>query len=75
MNGVAGWQVAGWDGKSAPELLTLERLDRDLFRNRLNQKNANDALFGGQVLALIFAEDGTLVASVAQEALLRPRKG
>lgn len=51
MNGVADGQVAGWDGKSAPELLMLERLDRDLFRNRLNQKNANDALFGGQVLA------------------------
>ncbi len=43
--------VAEWDGKSAPALLALERLDRDLFRNRLNQRNANDALFGGQVLA------------------------
>ncbi len=43
--------VDQWDGKSAPELLALERLDRDLFRNRLNQRNANDALFGGQVLA------------------------
>jgi acyl-CoA thioesterase-2 len=43
--------VKDWDGRSAPELLALERLDRDLFRNRLNQKNANDALFGGQVLA------------------------
>ncbi|WP_199556257.1 acyl-CoA thioesterase [Sandaracinobacteroides hominis] len=43
--------VADWDGKSAPALLALERLDRDLFRNRLNQRNANDALFGGQVLA------------------------
>ncbi len=43
--------VADWNGQSAPELLALERLDRDLFRNRLNQKNANDALFGGQVLA------------------------
>ncbi len=43
--------VEAWNGKSAPELLALERLDRDLFRNRLNQKNANDALFGGQVLA------------------------
>lgn len=46
-----GPAVAQWDGRSAPELLALERLDRDLFRNRLNQKNANDALFGGQVLA------------------------
>jgi acyl-CoA thioesterase-2 len=43
--------VEQWDGKSAPELLALERLDRDLFRNRFNQKNSNDALFGGQVLA------------------------
>lgn len=43
--------VAAWDGTSAPALLALERLDRDLFRNRLNQRNANDALFGGQVLA------------------------
>ncbi|MFN3370199.1 MAG: acyl-CoA thioesterase [Sphingomonadaceae bacterium] len=43
--------VGDWDGRSAPALLALERLDRDLFRNRLNQRNANDALFGGQVLA------------------------
>ncbi|MFQ3667078.1 MAG: acyl-CoA thioesterase II [Sphingomonadaceae bacterium] len=43
--------VAAWDGQSVPDLLGLERLDRDLFRNRLNQRNANDALFGGQVLA------------------------
>jgi acyl-CoA thioesterase-2 len=34
-----------------PDLLALERLDRDLFRNRINQSNANNALFGGQVLA------------------------
>ena len=43
--------VEDWDGRSAPDLIALERLDRDLFRNRLNQKNANNALFGGQVLA------------------------
>jgi len=43
--------VQQWDGKSAPELLALERLDRDLFRNTLNQRNMNDSLFGGQVLA------------------------
>ena len=43
--------VENWDGRSARALLALERLDRDLFRNRLNQKNANDALFGGQVLS------------------------
>ncbi|MCG2839701.1 acyl-CoA thioesterase II [Sandaracinobacter sp. RS1-74] len=43
--------VREWDGVSAPELIALERLDRDLFRNHLNQSNANDALFGGQVLA------------------------
>ncbi len=44
-------QVQEWDGHSVPELMTLERLDRDLFRNHLNQSNANGALFGGQVLA------------------------
>lgn len=43
--------VEKWDGRDARALLMLERLDRDLFRNRLNQKNANDALFGGQVLS------------------------
>lgn len=43
--------VKDWDGESARDLIALERLDRDLFRNRLNQKNANDSLFGGQVLA------------------------
>ena len=47
--------VSDWDGRSATELLALERLDRDLFRNRLNQRNANDALFGGQVLAQALA--------------------
>jgi acyl-CoA thioesterase-2 len=43
--------VDNWDGRNARALLDLERLDRDLFRNRLNQINANDALFGGQVLS------------------------
>jgi acyl-CoA thioesterase II len=43
--------VENWDGQDARALLALERLDRDLFRNRLNQQNANEALFGGQVLA------------------------
>ena len=43
--------VKEWDGQNARDLVALERLDRDLFRNRLNQKNANDSLFGGQVLA------------------------
>ncbi len=43
--------VLSWDGRSTPDLLALEQLDRDLFRNRLNQRNANGALFGGQVLA------------------------
>ncbi|MGL6042597.1 MAG: acyl-CoA thioesterase, partial [Sandaracinobacteroides sp.] len=47
--GMAG--VEQWDGKDVPALLSLERLDRDLFCNRLNQRNANGALFGGQVLA------------------------
>lgn len=44
-------ETLDWDGQDARALLALERLDRDLFRNRLNQRNANDALFGGQVLA------------------------
>jgi acyl-CoA thioesterase-2 len=62
--------VADWNGRSAPELLALERLDRDLFRNRLNQRNANDALFGGQVLAQALTaathtiEDGPDIRSV-----------
>ena len=43
--------VEDWDGRSVLDLIALERLDRDLFRNRLNQKNMNDSLFGGQVLA------------------------
>jgi acyl-CoA thioesterase-2 len=43
--------VDAWNGRSVPELLALEQLDLNLFRNRLNQRNANDALFGGQVLA------------------------
>lgn len=40
-----------WRGKDVGALLTLEQLDRDLYRNRLNQTNSNDTLFGGQVLA------------------------
>ena len=47
--------VEQWNGRDVPELLALERLDRDLFRNRLNQVNMNDALFGGQVLAQALA--------------------
>lgn len=43
--------VLPWDGRSAPALLALETLDLNLFRNRHNQRNANNALFGGQVLA------------------------
>ncbi|MGQ5700428.1 acyl-CoA thioesterase [Sandaracinobacteroides sp. A072] len=50
--GQTGEQLIGqWDGQNAPRLLALERLERDLFRNRLNQENPNNALFGGQVLA------------------------
>ncbi|WP_448586099.1 acyl-CoA thioesterase [Thermaurantiacus sp.] len=44
-----------WDGQSVPELLVLDALDLNLFINRLNQRNANDALFGGQVLAQALA--------------------
>lgn len=44
-------QVQKWDGMDVQALLRLERLDRDLFRNHLNQRNSNNALFGGQVLA------------------------
>jgi acyl-CoA thioesterase-2 len=58
--------VAAWDGRSAPALLALERLDRDLFRNRLNQKNANDALFGGQVLAQALTAATHSIADVAE---------
>ncbi|MCS6986985.1 MAG: thioesterase family protein [Sphingomonadaceae bacterium] len=47
--------VEPWDGRSVPELLELERLDLNLFRNRRNQANANRALFGGQVLAQALA--------------------
>ncbi len=47
--------IAQWDGRSVPELLALEPLDLNLFRNRLNQRNANGALFGGQVLAQALA--------------------
>ena len=43
--------VGLWDGVSAPDLMVLEQLDRDLFRNRLNHPNLNHSLFGGQVLA------------------------
>jgi acyl-CoA thioesterase II len=37
------------------DLLTLERLDDLLFRNRINQININGSLFGGQVLAQALA--------------------
>jgi acyl-CoA thioesterase-2 len=36
---------------SVIDLFTLERLDDQLFRNRINQTNVNGTLFGGQVLA------------------------
>jgi acyl-CoA thioesterase-2 len=47
--------IAQWDGRSVPALLALDALDLNLFANRLNQRNANDALFGGQVLAQALA--------------------
>jgi acyl-CoA thioesterase-2 len=61
--------VEQWDGKDARAMLLLERLDLNLFRNRFNQKNANDALFGGQVLAQALASanatvEGRLVHSL-----------
>lgn len=43
--------IEPWNGESVPALMSLERLDRDLFRNRLNQPNPNGSLFGGQVLS------------------------
>ena len=39
-----------WHDKSAEQLMSLERLDDDLFAAQYNQVNANGRLFGGQVL-------------------------
>lgn len=45
----------GWADFNIVELLTLEPLDDLLFRNRVNQRNINGALFGGQVIAQALA--------------------
>ncbi len=44
-------QPSKWDGLDIKPLLDLERIDTDLFRNRVNEINMNQALFGGQVLS------------------------
>lgn len=44
-----------WDETGIVDLVTLEPLDELLFRNRVNQRNVNGALFGGQVLAQALA--------------------
>ena len=59
--------VRPWDEGDVPELLDLERLDRDLFRNRLNQVNMNDTLFGGQVLAQALAAASRTIGPVGAD--------
>jgi acyl-CoA thioesterase-2 len=44
-----------WDGADAAALMSLERLDANLFRNRYNQINLNGALYGGQVFGQALA--------------------
>ncbi len=67
--------VENWDGRDARALLALERLDRDLFRNRLNQQNANEALFGGQVLAQALTAAVHTVADVETAPGVGPVRG
>ncbi len=57
--------IAIWDGTSVPDLMVLEQLDRDLFRNRLNQPNPNNSLFGGQVLSQALSAATATVGGVA----------
>jgi acyl-CoA thioesterase-2 len=44
-------EITGARASSLPELLTLERLDRDLFRARNADLGARTTLYGGQVAA------------------------
>jgi acyl-CoA thioesterase-2 len=41
-----------WDGVDARDMVALEQIDTDLFRNVVAQRNVNNALFGGQVMGL-----------------------
>lgn len=57
------------DRTDVTALVTLEQLDTHLFRNRLNHRNMNGSLFGGQVLSQSLAAaaatvDGRLVHSL-----------
>ena len=40
-----------WDGQDLPDLLALEKLDTNLYRNRRHDPNMNGRAYGGQVLA------------------------
>lgn len=51
-----------WDNSDVPMLVSLEQLDSDLFRNRVNQINLNGTLFGGQVLAQSLAAAAATVS-------------
>lgn len=46
-----GVPAAAWDRSDVSALLRLDEVGKDLFRNRFNQRNVNDALYGGQVVA------------------------
>lgn len=67
--------VRAWDGVDVTDLLVLETLDRDLFRNRLNQENANGSLFGGQVLAQSLAAAVETVADLPSKPLVHSLHG
>jgi acyl-CoA thioesterase-2 len=54
-----------WDGHDAPALLRLDDLGGDVFRARFNQRNVNNALYGGQVV-------GQALAAAARTAEGRP---
>lgn len=55
-------RAEAWDEKDVSELLRLEKLDEDLFRNRFSQINVNGSLYGGQVLAQALAAAAETVA-------------
>ena len=44
-----------WDGHNLPDLLALQKLDANLYRNHRHDPNVNGRAYGGQVLAQTMA--------------------
>ena len=58
-----------WNEEDVPALMTLERLDTNLFRSRFNHRNVNGAIFGGQMLGQALAAATATVEGMTAHSL------